>query len=405
MVRSSVVRCWVGGAALAVCAVPVGAAVNLELRPLPAQVLVGDTVDVGIYAVASGADELFTALEVILSWDKAHLELREAIANGPHAWSFQFGLLDDSALDGLNDSLLDGNARFEALSFSDARADAAGLHVATLRFSALTGTELTHIVIEREFGQYSRTQVLQRGGENVTGTLGTADVTIGAASLRAVDMTMPAGRTAEALVRGSIIGLSTFGVTILLEIVPREGTTGTVTYTPTPPVDIVQRGDPWPEGGRFDAFDTDAPWFSITLNGSWDDDGSFLGDPVTYSGPLTGFGITTSNDATGVWELMLTVTDQEGIRVDSSWEELDTTLVHGTLRIVDPGDGDGDTAIDLRDFAEFQACFTGEAVSSDQPAYSLTPERRCVVYDFDGDGDIDEVDYAQFSDAVSGPVQ
>ena len=402
MVRWSVFRCWVGGAALVVCAVPVGAAVNLELRPLAAQVLVGDTVDVGIYAVASGADETFTGLEVILSWDKAHLELQEAIPGEPHPW-FMFGLLSDSLLDGLNDSLLDGNARFQAVSFSDAPAWVEGWLVATLRFSALSGTELTHIVIEPEFGKFSRTQVLVPGGDDVTGTLGTADVTIGAASLQAVDMTMPAGRTAEALVRGSIIGLSTFSLTVLLELVPREGALGTVTFTETTG-DIVQRGDPWPEGGRFDAFDTDAPAFSITLNGSFHDDGSFLGDPVTFSGPLTGFGVIASDDAAGVWDLMLTVTDREGIRVDSSWEELDTTLVHGTLHIVEHGDGDGDTAIDLRDFAEFQVCFTGDAVSSDQPVYSLSPERRCVVYDFDGDGDIDEVDYKQFSDAVSGPV-
>ena len=403
MVRSSIVRCWVGGAALAVCAVPVGAAVNLELRPLPAQVLVGDTVDVGIYAVASGADELFTALEVVLSWDKAHLELREANANGPHAWSFQFGLLDDSDLDGLNDSLLDGNARFEAASFGDATATAGGMLVATLRFSALTGTELTHIAIAPEFGQYSRTQVLQRGGKNVTGNLGTADVTIGAASLQAVDMTMPAGRTAEAMVRGSIIGLSTFGLMVILDIVPREGALGTVTFTPTAG-DVVQRGDPWPGAGMFNAFDTDSPGFSATLNGSVDDDGGFLVEPVTFTGPLTGFGIIASNDAVGVWDLMLTTTDKNGEHHSSAWTDLDTTLIHGTLRIVDLGDGDGDTAIDLRDFAEFQVCFTGEAVLSDQPAYYLAPERRCVVYDFDGDGDVDNADFRQFSDAVSGPV-
>ncbi len=377
---------------------------NLELRPLPALVLLGDTVDVGIYAVASGADEKFTGLDVILSWDKAHLELQE-VDNGPHAWSFQFGFVDDSHLDGLNDSLLDGNALFQAASFGDATASAGGMLVATLRFSALTGTELTHIVIEPEFGQYSRTQVLQRGGNNVTGTLGTAGVTIGAASLQAIDMVLPAGRTAEALVRGSITGLSTFSLTVLLEIVPREGVSGTVTFTPTPPVDIVQRGDPWPEGGMFSAFDTDAPAFSDTFNGSVDDDGSFLGDPVTFTGPLTGFGVIASDEAAGVWDLMLTSTSNVGQPVSSSWDFLDTTLIHGTLRIVDPGDRDGDTGIDLREFAGFQVCYTGEPVSPAQPVYPLTPELGCVVYDFDGDGDIDEYDFKQFSDAVSGPVQ
>jgi hypothetical protein len=59
------------------------------------------------------------------------------------------------------------------------------------------------------------------------------------------------------------------------------------------------------------------------------------------------------------------------------------------------GDADGDSDVDLADFAAFQRCFSG----IDVPAGS---ECRCT-FDADEDGDIDLSDYEAFRVAMSGP--
>ena len=93
-----------------------------------------------------------------------------------------------------------------------------------------------------------------------------------AAELTAHNLTLMSGETSGVVVSGRIAGELTFGVNIMVEIVPRAGATGVVRFTPAPPVDIVQLGDPWPGLGVFNWFDTDVS-YSETLNGSVDGDG------------------------------------------------------------------------------------------------------------------------------------
>ena len=57
-------------------------------------------------------------------------------------------------------------------------------------------------------------------------------------------------------------------------------------------------------------------------------------------------------------------------------------------------DFDRDADIDLRDFAEFQGCFSGSGVP-------MAP--GCDTFDFEGDQDVDDTDYAAFLDALTGP--
>ena len=89
----------------------------------------------------------------------------------------------------------------------------------------------------------------------------------------------------------------------------------------------------------------------------------------------------------------------------SSWEGLPTTLTEATLWIVDPADGDGNGKIDLFDLSEFMTCFTGPGGSLEDPIYSLSPRDRCVVYDLNADGAIDQDDYGQFPQLMTGPDQ
>ncbi len=170
---------WVAVLTVSTVAMRAGGAVNLELRPDALQVPAGEIVDVGLYAVSADAMGVdFSGLDVVLTWDPICLELLEALDDGPHTWSFLFGFLSDSALDGLNDTFLDGDALFQAASFTSATATPDGVLVASLRFLARAGAPDTQFVIQSERGDSTRTQVLAPGGVDITGELGVAVIAV-----------------------------------------------------------------------------------------------------------------------------------------------------------------------------------------------------------------------------------
>lgn len=146
-------------------------------------------------------------------------------------------------------------------------------------------------------------------------------------TLTTSDLTIASGESASVVVVGEILGESTYGVTILVEIAPRTGNTGTVVFTPAPPLDISQLGDPWPDVGTFVPFDTDLTG-SPTRNGSVHDNGTFVPAPVTFSGALSAFPVQASADAGGVWDVLLSTAVG-----NSSWEGVATTLVSGTITV------------------------------------------------------------------------
>ena len=158
------------------------AEVDLVLWPDPATVAVGETVDVGLYAVSDdGSDQEMSGLSVVMTWNANALELESDLRNGPYTWSFS-GFLGDSQADGLNNSFLDGNAFYQAVgNFTiPAVATAEGLLVTTFRFKARAKKAVATIVIEPELGSFSKTKVFQFNAINVDikGTLGTADIMI-----------------------------------------------------------------------------------------------------------------------------------------------------------------------------------------------------------------------------------
>ncbi len=59
------------------------------------------------------------------------------------------------------------------------------------------------------------------------------------------------------------------------------------------------------------------------------------------------------------------------------------------------GDFDRDQRVDLRDFAEFQQCFTGGGATDVTPC--------CRIFDFEPDADVDLNDAASFQLAITGP--
>ncbi len=396
--------------------------IDLALRPAVQRVDIGAVIEIGLYAMPNGASEqTFIGLDLVLTWNPSVLELSEGpIDNGPHSWSFLApGFYSDDQLDRLNADcgkdvfcvpytgvpFNDGNAWFQAGSFADAVAPEDGLLIATFRFNTVGAALQTDTVIEAAIGEWAVTRVLQRGGTNVTGDLGNANVTIGPI-LSAPDVLMPAGRTTEFVVSGDIAGSETFGVTLIVELVSRPGNVGSVTYTIAPPLDISQQVDPWPGLGTYSAFDTNSPEFSETLNGSTDENGNFLGDPLTYSGPLSLFPVIASADALGVWDIRLCgelCWPEHGSFWTGTPAALPTARRHGTLTIVAFADGDGDQDIDFDDYRRLQLCYTGPVGPLPSPAYPAGPPLHCIVFDSDGDGDIDDTDYSAFHGVMLGP--
>ena len=180
---------------------------------------------------------------------------------------------------------------------------------------------------------------------------------LSAADLSVGDLRIRSHGQGQVVVTGKIEGESTYGVTIMVELVPRPGSRGTVEFTSavaelpvqnrsvsvhrsagrpdevrvTRPqrtdVDIVQLGDAWPDQGSFTPFDTDATE-SRVLNGAVDDNGTFVGALVEFTGVLTVFPVKASANAQGVWDVRLSTS-----RGESGWEGVPTTLTAGALTV------------------------------------------------------------------------
>lgn len=142
----------------------------------------GTIVSMGLIATPdAGADQPIAAMDVVLTWDPAMLTFLDIVDDGPYEW-LTCGFLPDP-IDGLNDSLTDGDAKYTALSqFADpAVAPPGGLLVTTFRFRAVGLTYETQLVIESSLGEHSHTVVYaaDRPDHDVTGSLGLAAVRIG----------------------------------------------------------------------------------------------------------------------------------------------------------------------------------------------------------------------------------
>ncbi len=149
----------------------------------------------------------------------------------------------------------------------------------------------------------------------------------GSPTLSAGNSTIAGGESGNVVVSGNIAGQETYSVTIQVQIFARAGNSGTVTFTPSPPPDIAQLEDPWPEAGTFEAFDTDITGWLI-FNGSVDENGDLIARPLTFSGPLSSFPVQASIDAYGVWDVALST-----FVGDSLWGGQATTLTPGTITV------------------------------------------------------------------------
>jgi hypothetical protein len=171
-----------------VCGVMAGSAtvranVNLECRPALQLVGTGDEVAIGLFAVSdSGGDQAFLAVQIILAWDAAYVQLIGSDTIDAVAWSSS-GFMPDPF--GLNeaDPPGDGDGIFVGLADPNTPLVATpdGVLLVTLEFQALQevpdayldlpasgGLPLTHTVV---FGADSPNQ-------DITGELSGAEVRI-----------------------------------------------------------------------------------------------------------------------------------------------------------------------------------------------------------------------------------
>lgn len=398
-----------GGAnTIVVCAIMLGgnvqpafSDVGLELRPQLTTLAVGRVLEVGLYAVSKN-NTTFTTIDVVLSWDSPNLHLLEVVNDGPHGW-FLFGLIGDSRRDALNNSLFDGDAFFQAVSFSPFTATASGALVGTIRFEADADGAPVNIQIEPQLGLTSITKILQPGAVDVTGSLGATTVEVASeVFLFTADMTVLSGFDDQIVVDADVEAVDASDVTIVVELVPRKISSG-ASFTPAPATDIEFIDHPWIGSSVEAAQDTDITG-DVSRNGATIQAVPLVAAPVTFSGSLAAFPITTTDGACGQWDVRL-CNGRCALGDDISWwssapDPLPTALDHAVLTVVHVfGDGDCNLSVDARDFSDFQACFSGPGNSFD-----TSSSRRCAAYDFDNDLDVDGQDLRAFNDATTGPL-
>jgi hypothetical protein len=162
--------------------VPAPADVDLTWDP-PAQTTEIDTVvEITLHATSDdGAEQGVAAMDVLLTWAPDALELIGFVEDDGSSW-WMAGFFPDSGGDGLNDSLLDGDAMFTALAPLGTPVDVSpmGLPVVTFQFVVLTEIDVTQLVIEPSLGDYSTTVVFGSDyiNQDVTGALGSAELTL-----------------------------------------------------------------------------------------------------------------------------------------------------------------------------------------------------------------------------------
>jgi hypothetical protein len=138
---------------------PAGAAIRLEWDPNLQAAMVGNVVNVGLYAVSDGnptPNQSMSSIDMILAWDPSYLQLIGVTNNGPYGW-MQSNFPNDSGLNGINNTWADGNAFYRALAQFAVPPNPAwatptpGLLVTTFRFLALAETPSTMITIPPEY--------------------------------------------------------------------------------------------------------------------------------------------------------------------------------------------------------------------------------------------------------------
>ncbi len=138
------------------------------------------------------------------------------------------------------------------------------------------------------------------------------------------------GTTADLIVSGQLSGHEAYSVSVWPWIMQQSVTglagAGSVGFTPAPPTDIVQLGDPWLGNSAFATYDTDVmgqPDNSVNMAIIYDP--SYVSGSPLFSGPLMRFPVTASNDAHGAWPVW---------QLDFGWSAVGTSwTIDGVITV------------------------------------------------------------------------
>lgn len=398
------------------------AAVNLEWRPTRLSSVVGDIIEVRLFAVSdTGEDAPTSGMTVVLSWDPARLRLLvnvDPCTAGPcdpgtYDW-LQSYFPDDSVLDGLNDSFDDGDAFYSALAQLGADntpvATADGLWVTSFRFAAI-GSGVAEIRIEDSCDGCSAETTVSDGlvpGLVVTGTLGPpAEVTV-------VDCAAPTANAIGSRYLEVTPGPALNPVALMVEGDTSDPDVGCVSMYVQPDGSLAESP----------AFQTPDDWGTLTVTGpqirpateyrvvtdcqaglststaatamvrtwAWGDtNGS--GSDVTFSDVLR---IVDGSNGVFAGDTRLENVDLMPCEPDGIIDDLDISAGQAaqdgepfpckTVCVLGPG---------LADYASFAGCLGG-------PEVPITVD--CEPFDFDLDADCDCFDFAELQTFFGEPL-
>lgn len=391
------------------------AAVDLEWRP-PRQIAgVGETVEIGLYAVSgTGADEPVFAIQAVLSWDPLVLELLgyedpcELVPCPPNTYAWVDSGFPEDAADGLNDTWDDGDAMYQSFAqfAPDARATATekGLWVTTFRFQTLSpGTGEVHL--EEQPGESARTQVVAAPGLDVTGVLGgPAEVVIGECAPPAVSaigsrylaVTPSQGEDFLALLVGG--DDADPAVACMSLYVQLDGTLG--------PTRVSLRPAEWGTVYVGDIQIRPSTTYHLQAICVPDVGPDKLSRPVSATtwlwGDVNNDGVAYIEDVTLVIDgslgflgpdtilenLDISPCTPDGEIDDQDIASAQAAFAGDSFRCAEPCQ----TAPGLEEFADFASCLAGPAAEVDE---------SCEQFDSDLDNDLDMLDFAEFQTAFA----
>ncbi len=211
-----------------------------------------------------------------------------------------------------------------------------------------------------------------------------------AAEISVASTTVPQGGTTNIIASGSIDGSATGGpdgdadgVMIIVELVPQAGTTGSVTFTPAAnptQEDIVELTNPF-AGGTFSGEDTNDT-LDVMRNSSQRSSGAVPAS-TTFSGTLTQFPIIASADATGVWDIKLSITfPAQASRWIPNGGVTTTNLIEGIVTVTIPEFCNNDSDCDDLNACTDDTCSatTSECVYTNDDTNSCNGGDVCQNY-------------------------
>lgn len=386
--------------------------IDLEWRPIAVGATLNEIIEIDLYAVSdTGFTQSFSGISALFNWDPTHLELlgfiepctQEPCPSNTYDW-LQSWFPDDSELEDINGSLLDGDAFFQVLGRLGLEelplATPNGLHITTLRFRVLT-FESSVIDFIPQVG-VSKTRVAggDLPGVDVTGILGPpvqvlsracdAPVTTGQGG-RYLFVTPAAGTNPVALVVNGNGADPT--VSCVRQFVQPDGSLGASPVYRSPAT--------WATTLVFGEAIRPSTTYRVQSDCAMESPGLLTSDAATAT--TWRWGDTNNNGALSFTDVSRVIDAASGIFPPGIPEQVFDLAPCTPDGVVNQADVDAAfdalalnpfpcaspcVTTDLTQLLDFVSCLSGPGVLADP---------LCTEFDFDQDGDVDATDFGTFT--------